>query len=605
MATTQKTVTFGIALDDQTSGPASAAAASLSNLKDKIDGDVKSLREMQKALRNMKGGTSTASAAFKTLRDRVAAQKATVATAQSKYVELGGTFGKTAAQATKAGGGISKLGSALAGANGPLGAMVGSVGKLGSLLANPVAATVALAAAFVALGAAIGTATIALLKWGITASDARRTEALQIEGLNTIRRQWGFAAASVGEFQAAMDRASDSTNVSRSTLQGYARSLSRAGLRGEALTEAVEAMGLAAQVQGERGANRFRALAFQARLTGGSVTDLAESYRNRLGPIARRQMLEIGNQTERARRSLERIFSGLRTEPFLNALDGVLSLLSQSTASGRALKTIFKTLFQPLVDQSEAIGPIVKRFFQGMIIGGLLLTLAFLRVRNALRRTFGGSELFDNLDLMNVALNVGTAAVVLFGAAIVGTAAVGIAAMAAMATVMAGVFNFVFGFPVRVALMVSSIVDLFEAVDMRALASSMIDGLVAGITAGAARVSRSMGELGATAADAFRSVLGIASPSKVFAGYGLNIAQGTAQGVDAGSPVVSESVGSLVDVPTGGGSLGGGGRTSITIGDISINASDGATARDLAVSFRDELATILEGVSIELGVGTA
>ena len=193
----------------------------------------------------------------------------------------------------------------------------------------------------------------------------------------------------------------------------------------------------------------------------------------------------------------------------------------------------------------------------------------------------------------------------LFGAAIMGTATVAIAAMAAMATVMAGAFNFVFGFPIQIALVVSSIVDLFEAVDMRALASSMIDGLVAGITAGAARVSRSMGELGATAADAFRSVLGIASPSKVFAGYGLNIAQGTAQGVDAGAPVVGDSIGSLVDVPSGSGSLGGGGRTSITIGDISINAPDGATARDLAVSFRDELASILEGVSIELGVGTA
>lgn len=595
------TATFAVELKDEASGAANSAASSLEALRKKIDEDVKALREMQKAMRNLKGGTSTSAAAHNELRDRIAAQKAAIATAQSKYLQLGGTFGKTATSAAATSSSFAELTGALQGSGGALGAVGGGLARLGPLLTNPITLVVALAAAFLALGTAIIAATAALLRYGVVQSDARRNEALQIEGLNTLRHWYGRTTASVEEFQAAIDRASDSTNVGRGTLQEYTRQLSRAGLRGDALTEAVEAMGIAAMVQGDRGAARFRALAINARLTGGSVRALAEDYRNRLGPIARRQMLSLDNQTARLRRSLDRIFSGLRIEGFLSALDQVLSLFSQSTATGRALKAIVEALFQPMIDQVEFLGPILRRFFQGFVIGALLMTIAILKVRNWLRDTFGGTELFENVDMLNVALYAGIAAFALFAAALAVIAigfglaalAVGLFVLSLIAVpLLLGAIAFAIGFAI------GALVDWFQETDFRSLASDMIDGIVEGIRSGTSSVIQAVRNLATSATGAFRSALGIASPSSVFAGFGLNVAQGVSQGVDMGRPTVEDSVAGLVEVPQGGGV---GGSVAVSIGDVVVNAGASNDPRELAVAFRDELASILEGVSIEMG----
>jgi hypothetical protein len=110
-----------------------------------------------------------------------------------------------------------------------------------------------------------------------------------------------------------------------------------------------------------------------------------------------------------------------------------------------------------------------------------------------------------------------------------------------------------------------------------------------------------MRSLAGAASSAFRSALGISSPSSVFASFGTTIAEGVGVGIDAGTGGVEDSVSGLVDVPTGGGV---GGATAITIGDVNISAGDSDDPRELALAFRDELAGVLEGVNIELGVAT-
>lgn len=62
----------------------------------------------------------------------------------------------------------------------------------------------------------------------------------------------------------------------------------------------------------------------------------------------------------------------------------------------------------------------------------------------------------------------------------------------------------------------------------------MIDGLVGGITGMAGKGIEAIMKLGAAMKDKFKSFLGIRSPSRVFAGFGLHIAEGAAQGVNAG-----------------------------------------------------------------------
>jgi len=600
-----KTATFTVDLKDGTSGAANAAADSLVKLKSKIDQDVKALREMQKAMKQLQGGSSVSVKAFRDLQAKISATKNSIAEGREGFLALGGTFGKQLApKAAKAGDAIGDLTGTMQSAGGPLATMGSRLSSLAALLSNPVALLGALAAAFVAVGAAIGVATLALTKWAVTSSDARRNEALQIEGLNTLRQSWGLATASVEEFQAAIDRASDSTNIGRGTLQQYARSLSRAGLRGDALTEAVEAMGIAAMVQGDRGANRFRALAIQTRLTGGSVRELAENYRNRLGPIARRQMLSLDNQTERFRKNLDRLFDGVAIDGFLSALDEVLSLFSQSNATGRALKTIIESLFEPLVGQVETVGPLVKRFFQGVVIGALLLTIVFLRVRNALRDAFEGSGILENLDLMKLSLGAGTFAVFAFVGVVFALAAAFALVVGFMAIFVATALAIpaaVIGIGVALVGLITEAVDFWKSFDFAQLGKSMVDGIIEGLTTG--DFANAVFDLANDMTGSFKRALGIASPSRVFAGFGENITQGLSQGLDAGAPGVEDSIGGLVDTPTGGG-LGAGG-SAITVGDVIITGVETDNPRELAMQFRDELARVLEGVSVELGTGPA
>ena len=50
--------TYAIDLEDGTSGAAESAASALTNLKRRLDQDTAALSEMNKALRNLKGGSN-------------------------------------------------------------------------------------------------------------------------------------------------------------------------------------------------------------------------------------------------------------------------------------------------------------------------------------------------------------------------------------------------------------------------------------------------------------------------------------------------------------------------------------------------------------------
>ena len=598
---TGKTVTFALKLDDQTSGAANQAAGALGNLKKTIEDDVKALREMQKAMRNFKGDTAVSEATIKGLQDRITAQKAGIAQAQGKFVDLGGSFDVVAGKADIVSGKTKTLSEAFASAGKGTSGLAAKFTSLGAALFNPLTAILAVAAAMTAFAVATVGAFAALARFALVSSSTRREESLRLEGLVSLREQYGRTTASVNDMQAAIDRASDSTGLGRAQLEGYTRGLTRMGLTGEALTQTLEGMGLAASVQGERGAQRFRAMAVNAALTGRSIRDVTEEYRRRLGPQARRVMLSLDNQSARLRRGLERIFSGLRIETFLSAISQITDLFSQSTIEGRALKAAVEAIFQPMFDATESLGPILRRFFQGILIGILGLTIGFLTVRNAMRRAFGDSTLLTNQQLMTAAMWAGVAAVGVF----VLVLAAFLVVIGAVALVIAGFVLFAASFPAILFAIVAgfvalnnAVIDFFSGTDFVAAASNMVTGLINGLVVGTSRLQAAMVRMAQAGIRSFQAAFGISSPSSVFAGFGMNITEGLAQGIERGSPAAGDAVSGLIDAPVGGARIG---ATSIAIGDVNINAGDSANARELAIAFRDELANVLEGVSIELG----
>lgn len=605
MAEKDAVSTWSIDLEDNTSGTAETAVEALSKLKRQIESDTRALSEMQKALRNLQGGTVVNIAQFRELKAKIDAKKQSIAEAQSAVLGLGGAFTRTGRSARPTTSSLAELGKVASAMPGPIGGVVSRLGALKGMLAGGVIALgiAAIAAAFIALAAAAVAATAALLKYGIAQAGARRGELLRLEGLTKMRNWWGIAAGNAGEMQKAIDRVSDSTTLGRDKLEQYTGELYRMGVRGKNLALALEAAAVKGAILGDAGARSTMHWAAGLALTGKSVQRLRDDIVARFGPTVARMLLDWDVQTERLRRNFGILFRDLQIEELLKGLNSVTSLFSQSTRSGRALKAIVETIFQPLINAVTALQPVIKRFFQGMIIGALLIGIAVLKIRNWFRRTFGDSEILKGIDAQTAALKLGL--VVVAGLA-------GMFAVLAVAMTLA-LAPFVLAGAAILGLVVlgKRAWSAFQAIEWGALGRSIIDGIVNGLKAGAKWVIDAVKGLGDSAMAALRSKLGISSPSKAFARLGLEIPRGIETGIGIGKPGTRSAVAGLVDVPRipaapDAPRAGDRGRAQapttieVNLGGIQITTS-ASDAKELARDLEPELERLLEGVAIQLG----
>lgn len=581
MAKSSNTSEYAIVLDDETSGPAKASTRALVALRAQIERDQQALRGMQSALARMRGTSLASSDAAKRLRDQIAAQRQRVGQAQAAYLSLGGTFGQTAGET----GGLVSM----------LGGLVGAAGGAASIARALIAAYAAMVTGVLAAAAALGT-------YALAQADARRSELLHLESLTTIRRYYGLAAGTGAELQGAIDRVADSSALGRGELARYTDQLYRMGLRGRALESALEGVSTVAATQGDAQAARYAGMYAGLVRTGGGVERLSERIRSRLGGLAARSALGLGRQLERLRESFGRIFGDVRIEGFLQALHAVVSLFSQSTETGRALHEIVTDLFSPIFDSVGGAIPLVRGFFQGMIIAGLQVAIVVLRVRNAILRTFGG-DTKSTVDSTTSAVNAGRLALV---------GLVGVLALLAIPLVAVGGALYVAyrEFTNLVEVVKGAGQTLLDWTTWgRTVGASLPAGIVAGLRSGIGLVRQEVAALGAVAEGTLRDTLGIHSPSRVFADLGIQIPRGFAEGVEAGTGAASDSVATMADASVGAASSGSsrlGGATSITVGDVHVHLASGSPdeARRAAEAVVDEIVRMLEGVGIELGGGS-
>lgn len=105
------------------------------------------------------------------------------------------------------------------------------------------------------------------------------------------------------------------------------------------------------------------------------------------------------------------------------------------------------------------------------------------------------------------------------------------------------------------------------------IGSAIIDGLIKGIDARTGGLISLVQKIAGTIKDTFKKALDIRSPSKVFAGYGQNIAAGLALGMDRNSSLVTGAVNRMTS-SLGVGSLdadiGGSPANQYSIGNINI-----------------------------------
>lgn len=581
MSGESKQAKFTIVLGDETSAPAKTAGRALADLRKKIEADQRALRGMQGALARMKAGQMSGTAEFRRLQQAITQQKARIAGAERQFASLGGTFGDTSD-----------------GARG----LIGQITSLSSAIHPAVAGILGLITAYAAMVGAIGAAAVALGRYALAQADARRSELLHLEGLTTIRRYFRLAAGTGAELQGVIDRVADSSALGRGELTRYTEQLYRMGLRGQALESALEGVSTVAATQGDAMASRFAGMYAGLVRTGGGVERLSGQIRARLGGLASRQALSLSRQFERLHESVSRIFGDVRIEGFLHALHEVVSLFSQSTETGAALHEIVTDLFSPIFDAIGGGTPLVRRFFQGMILMALQLSLGILRVRHWFARTFGGGST-HGVDAMTQAINAGRFA--MFGLA---------AALAVVAVPLVFLGLAAYGTYLRFQQYANLFTSLANIITRTVPAwatagTAMVDGLLRSLQQGYDRVRAMVRGLADVATDTFRTSLGIHSPSRVFAQLGAQVPRGFAAGVDAGASSASDAVGDMASGATASAPSAprglARGATAVSFGDVHVHLASGGAgeARDAARALVEEIGRLLEGSAIELGAG--
>jgi hypothetical protein len=448
---------------------------------------------------------------------------------------------------------------------------VGKLGLTGALIVG--------AAAFAAFAVAIVATTVKLASFALEAAGAAKAEGLMLQAAAI---DGGTAVATFDQLSAAVGEVARGVPIARGEVAKLGEQLARAGVAGADFQASLEALAITQSVGGDTG--NLLAQLKAAKAAGQSLDALASKVKAKYGAVIGGQMASVAIQLTKAKESFARLFVGVNIDPFVKAFSAIASLLDDSTASGKALKAIFEAILNPLFDGIGKLEPFFTGFLKGLVIGALLLTIAFLKVRNALRDTFGG-DIVGQIDWLKTGLYAGV---------IVVGALAGIFAVLALA-VAGAVAPFYLLYKIA-----KGVWDFFANTEWSQIGTNIVSGIVSGLTAGAANMLATVRNLANGAVDTFKGALGIHSPSTVFAEAGRNTVEGYSQGVDEGAPAANAALAGMVSVPNADApakaSTSKAGNTNTFTFNIQSTDAKGA-----AVEVRKMLTDFFEGEAIILG----
>ena len=575
------------------------------NIQSRMQGVKKALGELE---------TKPAVQQFKDLGIALKDSEGKLAANQSKYLALGGDMTK---MGDKVKSGFEKFTEGADMAGGGIGGLKSKFEALKAL--GPAGLIAAIVIAVIALSVAVVKAAYDLTRFAVEAGDAARSMGILMEAA-------GGSAAAGKEMGGMVKRLRNDFAGSREEIAGMVLELRRSGLAGKDLESTVRLAGIATKTMGDaaggilkglidRGhlTKRFVLNPFDLRGTGLAYDDVAKqlakmtgrtigtvkaalqngtvkltdgiaaleaAVKARFGDLAKRQLLALPEQINRARENLRNIFAGVQVDKFLVGLGKVLDLLDETTASGRTLRALAKTVFQPIVDfVGSDILPKVRTFLMGMSIAILDVVNMSLRAYIWLKKTFGDVELFKGIDGAEVAFTAGKVAVYALIAGISILTGLFFALQAAVSVVITPIW----AIPAAIAAIIAHIVALKNlVVDAVTMKDSTKDagndaakGAADGVKEGAPAFNAAMKDLAKGGKEAFEEELKIASPSKEMRATAKWIGPGVAQGVDDGAPIVEKAMSRLVDpndaMPTG--ARGGTQPTGQTIVHQTVNVT--------------------------------
>lgn len=239
--------------------------------------------------------------------------------------------------------------------------------------------------------------------------------------------------------------------------------------------------------------------------------------------------------TARWNATIKKTFGGLKFDKFFNLIDRLTRMFDTSEESGRALKVVFEALFQPLIDQSEKLFPIIERGFLQFEIWVLKALIAI--------KPFG-SKIAEVAKFAGIfALLVGGVLAVAIGL-VIGLMVAVVLSVGAWIDMMLRAVPAILAFGQS---LISGIVDAFnfvknavtgaiawlQGLSLSEIGTALIDGLINGITSAGGRILGALTAPLKSAVDGAKKFLGIASPAKLLADeVGAPMGQGVAGGVE-------------------------------------------------------------------------
>lgn len=299
--------------------------------------------------------------------------------------------------------------------------------------------------------------------------------------------------------------------------------------------------------------------------------------------------------------SIGDLFEDIDVGPFLAEVKSLFDIFGQGTASGQTLKAGVGGFFKEVLGTLTKVVPMVKHFFLDMIIVGLKAYIAIKPIVAKVKELWASAseagvltQIFDSL--VNVAQ--------LFGAVLLGAVVVVGVLWAAMIAVSVAVWTAVGAFLGFVEIAGGALTGWVATAATAAY--DFVAGLVQGIADGAGMVVSAVTGLAGSATGAFKSALGIASPSKVMQGLGENTGEGVAVGIDDAAPDVHGAASGLATAAVEGVSGGGSGSSSTPPaaagGGITVFVQiDGAGKSAMEIT-EEMVSSVFERIALSQGV---
>jgi len=390
----EKVATYALNLESNTAKVSKEASAALEGFRAKIADSTTFVKQMQESLRNLRGSSDEVTAAKKSLKAQIEAERATIAQANLAILAQGKTYGVLAKAAKEATGQQAKMSAPVKELHDKFAALGEAVGTTTGLMGLAVLGGAALTAGLVDLGAKAAGAALDLAKFGIVGGDAARSMALQreaVSGSAENAKNWG------DQIDATRRKVSLTTEKLNEMSLAISRSLSGGQSRasGEVIVDTFNAAAEAADALGDdagkaiediiaegkrfgrigldptmlqgkwntgwediaasvaKNLNVSVATAKQALITHRITIDagakaIRDAVDKRFGEIDQKKLLSLDSLSKTLHDDWVALTKGVDLEPILGGLKKVVDLFDVTKVEGYELRELFKTFGKQL-----------------------------------------------------------------------------------------------------------------------------------------------------------------------------------------------------------------------------------------------------------------